>query len=212
MQESNRTSGADSRIIRDQATRWNLTLRPLALIFALATAPLLFYAIARLIYRAADAEAKFVDVVIVAILAIVNAGLLAAALYVTVRARKFGRSHLELLSAPVGIGGAVLGTIVTGRPVTFTSPVRVALRCEERRITGDRGGNRSIVWQTEQAIDPPPSSSADTATRFPIKFMIPRDCPPTTHKSPYVTWRLTVHASMQGINYYATFRIPVVEA
>ncbi len=70
---------------------------------------------------------------------LVDGALLGAAGYVTLRSRKFERSHLELPTFPV-IDGELLGTIVTSKPIAATSHVQVALMCEERRITGNRGG------------------------------------------------------------------------
>jgi hypothetical protein len=198
--------------IGDQAIRWNLLLWPMALVFTLATSLPLIDAITRVIHPAAKAGATISDYLFLTVLVLTNAGFLSAAIYVTVRSRKFGRSRLELSTTPIATGGDLVGVIITGKPVAFASSVRVTLLCEERRITGNRAGNCSTLWASEQVIDLPPFSISAIDTRIPVHFTIPADCSPTTRKSPYITWRLAAHALVDGVDYYATFRVPIVKS
>ena len=57
-----------------------------------------------------------------------------------------------------------------------------------------------------------PVARVDGGSCIPVEFAIPADCLATTRESPYVTWRVAAYASMDGINYYATFRVPVAAA
>jgi hypothetical protein len=211
MQKSTLINGGQIIIVADQSRRWILLLWPMALVFFVATLLPLTDSVEHILDRPALGRVRWDEYVFASMIVLVDVALLGAAGYVTLRRRKFGRSHLELATFPV-IGGELVGTIVTSKPIAATSHVYVALLCEERRIAGSRGSDLSMLWQCKHAVDLVPVARMDGGSRIPVEFTIPADCSATTRESPYVTWRVAAYGSMVGIDYYATFRIPVVAA
>ena len=137
MSKSPRVNCGQINVVADRARRWNLLLWPMALVFMWSTLLPLADCAGRILRRPVQPRG-WDDYLIVAVIALVDIALLGAAGYVTLRSRKFGRSHLELATLPV-IGGELVGTIVTSRPIADASHVQVALICEDAGLPAAGG-------------------------------------------------------------------------
>jgi hypothetical protein len=71
---------------------------------------------------------------------------------------------------------------------------------------------REVLWEEEQrGAGSAPSGSAYRA--MPVRFLLPGDRPPATldGASEGIAWELTITAAMPGVDYAATFQVPVLE-
>jgi hypothetical protein len=99
------------------------------------------------------------------------------------------------------------GTVRTPSDVRPPEGYRVVLTCIRRETTGS-GKNRStterVLWQDERR-------SMGSATGLPVAFAIPGDALPCDPVSggDRVLWRLGVTGEVPGVDYSATFEVPV---
>jgi hypothetical protein len=197
------TATPPSAIRPDQSVRWNWLLWPLAVIFTAITLLLVVDTLNTPSARNAD------GLLTTGIFVLMDAAAVGGAIYVTVRRRKFGASRLELATCPAVIGEELVGEIVIPNPKHLTNDVHVRLSCIERRLTGGRGGNPTVLWQAEQTLTP--ASSDDQGSRVPVRFAIPHHCSPTNHEDKIIRWQLSATSPTPGVDFYATFRVPVVK-
>lgn len=151
----------------------------------------------------------------VLIFPLVGLALLVWAIRAAIRFRRFGVSRLDLDTVPAPIGRALRGTVVATGVTGPLEPLRVILTCV-RRVTSGSGKNRStsesILWQEEQRLPGQQTRSAEgMTTAIPISFALPRDVEPSDATNPrnQVVWRLSVSADVPGVDYAATFEVPV---
>jgi hypothetical protein len=88
----------------------------------------------------------------------------------------------------------------------------VTLTCINRITTGSgkgRSTRENILWQEERPIRR--VHQVGRATAVPIAFRLPRDVRPsdTSEHEDQVIWRLEVRAELPGVDYHATFDVPV---
>jgi hypothetical protein len=146
---------------------------------------------------------------------LVGVGLLTWAIRTTLRYSKYGVSRLELSTIPGTIGRTLAGTV---RATTVLQPeegFQATLSCI-RRVTTRSGKNsstsESILWQEEQRVRGEPSRDASgLGTRIPVAFRLPRDAEPCDASDPNnrILWRLSLSASVLGIDYDSAFEVPV---
>ena len=138
--------------------------------------------------------------------------LLAAAIYSAMRTSRYGRSVLELDAVPAPIGRELAGTIHVAKGLDPEHGVQLTLTCV-RRITTGSGKNRStreeILWQDDQSI--PVVGRQYDGVAIPVRMAIPADGEPCDDSDPWnrVLWRLAARAVTPGIDYAATFEVPV---
>jgi hypothetical protein len=179
-----------------------------AVLWTLISAPILFF-IPRELQRKPIAAIGFV-------FPIIGIGLLAWAVMLTLRWRRFGQAWFEM-AAPASSGGMCAGSIRTrlDRP----SPgdrlvVTVKLTCLQRIVSG-RGKHRSvrehILWREEQDVPAEHILFTPTGAAIPIQFALPADALETTasKRSGGVFWALTVDASLPGVDLHEDFDVPV---
>jgi hypothetical protein len=137
----------------------------------------------------------------------VGIGLLIWALRATLRLRRYGTSVLELKTLPAVVGHVLEGTVRTPAGLRPAEGFWVTLTCV-RRVTSGSGRNRStsesIVWQDEHRTEA-------GGVGIPIAFAIPPDATPSDPQrgQDRTLWRLEVSAEVPGIDYSATFEVPV---
>jgi len=138
--------------------------------------------------------------------------LLAAAIYSAMRSGRYGRSVLELNAVPAPIGRELAGTIHVARGLDPDHGVQLTLTCV-RRITTGSGKSRStreeILWQDEQSVSG--VSPQYDGVGIPVRMAIPADGEPCDDSNPWnrVLWRVAARATTPGIDYAATFEVPV---
>jgi hypothetical protein len=134
-------------------------------------------------------------------------GLLVWAVRATLRYRRYGSSRFDLATRPAIVGHVLEGTVRTPSDLRPPEGYHVVLSCIRRETTGS-GKNRStterVLWQDERR-------TMGGAARLPVAFAIPHDvlpCDPGSAGDP-VLWRLAVTGEVPGVDYSATFEVPV---
>ena len=140
---------------------------------------------------------------------LVGIGLLIAAVRGTIRARTFPPSFLTLDTMPVPIGGALEGTLQVPYSLRDAGSIRIRLTCY--RITRSGKNTHSTpVWQDEQDL---PGMQVTTDGRhglLPVRIVIPHDAPGSTiDYGPRISWQMDLSADVPGVDYYASFAVPV---
>jgi hypothetical protein len=145
----------------------------------------------------------------------VGIGLLVWAVRATIRYRRFGISRLELTTRPGIVGHSLAGTVRTTTPLRPADGFQVCLRCI-RRVTSGTGDNRSssesTLWQEEARIQGQVSRDASgMGTAIPVAFAIPADAVACDDRDSdnRVLWRLELSAGVPGVDYAASFEVPV---
>jgi hypothetical protein len=138
---------------------------------------------------------------------LIGMGLLAWAVRTTIRYRRYGVSRFELSRNPGVVGHTLAGTVRTPSDLRPPEGFDVVLSCIRRETTGS-GKNRSttehLLWQDERRTMGGPGG-------LPVAFAIPSDARPSDpgHSDNRVLWRLRVTGDVTGIDYAATFEVPV---
>jgi hypothetical protein len=138
---------------------------------------------------------------------IVGLGLVVRAVRATLRYRRFGTSPFALSTVPGVVGHALEGTVRAPAGLRPAEGFRVVLSCIQRETTGS-GKNRStterILWQDERR-------TMGGGAGIPVAFAIPPDAAPTDpgRASSGVLWRLQLTGEVPGVDYVATFEVPV---
>lgn len=144
----------------------------------------------------------------------VGAFLLWAAVYQTIKWRKFGRVRFVPSGLPGAIGGYLGGVIEVPARLVLESDARVALRCV-RRVTRGSGKNRStsesVLWEKEELVARDHFLGSIDRTDIPVLFHIPSGCPPWNDDDPndQVVWRLVASAAVPGVDFSTSFEVPV---
>jgi hypothetical protein len=129
---------------------------------------------------------------------------------------KYGESVFQMATVPGVIGGKLAGVVLTSARVRPEKGFRVILCCKHRFSTGtDKDENRRpywlTLWKDEQTITHGLSEADFTKTAIPILFAIPYDAQPSDFcpSDNYISWHLTVTADVPGLDYGASFEVPV---
>jgi hypothetical protein len=146
---------------------------------------------------------------------IVGAGLMVWAVRLTLRSRKFGVSRLTLSTIPGTIGHTLQGMVQTTSVIDSSEGFRVTLSCI-RRVTTQSGKSGStseqILWQDDRLVPGAVRHDAHgESTSVPVGFLIPSDAraSDSTNPNDKLLWRVQVGADVPGIDYEATFEVPV---
>jgi hypothetical protein len=146
---------------------------------------------------------------------LVGLGLLARAIQLSIRKRKYGVSRLELDTLPAAIGQKLTGTVRTTMASLPAGQFLAELTCIRRTITrSGKSGSTSerILWQERQQVRGEQiRDAAGMGVRIPISFPLPRDVEPwdTSDSNNKILWRLEVSAEVPGVDYAARFEVPV---
>jgi hypothetical protein len=143
--------------------------------------------------------------VFLAIFGLAGLGLIALTVYVARFARKFSPAVFEMSGVPGVLGGWLRGTIQMPPQVPEGTEASVRLVCERRR--SGSGPPTYDVWKGEV--------SARTSSRIAVAFRIPFNLPESdlpdmpSRGTMWVTWLLSISASLPGVDYTAVFDVPV---
>ncbi len=138
--------------------------------------------------------------------------------------RKFGESVCELAVTPVAPGEWLRGRVHTGVPQTMRpkDDFQVHVRCinvyeTTRTRPGDPSDRRTelhsdVLWETERREAGTGSSRNLVALAVPVELELPASIPPGMlgRTGTGVHWELEVRARLTGLDYLATFRLPVL--
>lgn len=143
-------------------------------------------------------------------LPIFGAAWVACAVYDSLKARKFGRSYLEIDTLPGTIGGSFRGTLVVIGSVASINQIQLTMLCKTKHREGRESSARTL-WKTSQTIQPDTPAYGQDQLRVPFEIDIPSDCLPCDDSNPkaIVYWQLRAKAAIPGINLDTTFRVPI---
>ncbi len=138
------------------------------------------------------------------------------AIYLVLRYLKYGRSVLSFERFPFFLGETFDATFTNNKGIGFFRRLSFTWRCvEEVYETHGTGKNRRTqavcyqIYGDTREIDQPGQHSGWNEP-VPVSFPIPADQPPTALASgPPSYWELEIHADTPGIDYRATFLVPV---
>lgn len=191
-----------SRRISDESRRATAALWAFAILWNAIASPSLVFMPAEL--------AKGNSAILLALaFPLVGAGLLVAAGRATLRAMRFRRSTFVLDTLPAPVGGELRGRVeVDYAPLAEASSVVVRLSAVDRRSSG-KSTTEKIVWQEEYQLPRGALLRTMNGVAIPIEIDIPPDAPQSRPDMPQMLWRLTIDAELPGIDYTATFVVPV---
>ena len=142
--------------------------------------------------------------------------LICVAGYFVLQWKRFGDTVFHMAAVPGVLGGRLQGLIRIPTVIMPEKDVEVALDCI-RKITTGSGKNRStresILWQCEKALPKNALFQESRATAIPIDIHIPVDQPASddSDSSNELIWRLRVKAEVPGVDYAASFDVPVFQ-
>ncbi|HSM93834.1 MAG TPA: hypothetical protein VLT47_13205 [Anaeromyxobacteraceae bacterium] len=148
-------------------------------------------------------------------------GLVGAVVRQLLQHRKFGRSVLVLERAPVQLGEPLAARVRTGIPRGEAPPaVRLRLEClhlweEESGMGEDRKTtrHRDRLWSDERQATAGYQAVAGgkVAVVVSVAFDLPADQPAArSDSSDAIVWELGIHVPLPGLDYRASFRLPVI--
>ena len=151
---------------------------------------------------------------LLAFLCLLEALLLASAIYRSLMRRRFGKTRFVCGPLPFSPGASVTGQIYLRMEPEAEHGVQLVLRCV-RRITRGSGKYRNTyevpVWNTSQVVPVSALGSSELGKSVPVRFMIPADALETNNENSNnrILWRLHAKADVPGIDYSDNFEIPV---
>ncbi|NIR44239.1 MAG: hypothetical protein GWN99_08935 [Gemmatimonadetes bacterium] len=138
--------------------------------------------------------------------------LLGRAIYLTLRHRKYGVSVLRLATVPGVVGRALRGVILTDSWIRPADGFPVKLLCVNRVVS--RSGNRrsvreTVLWEDAQRVTR--AHQVGRATAIPVGFRLPADARESdaSDSSDQIIWRVETSASVPGVDFGASFDVPV---
>jgi hypothetical protein len=138
-----------------------------------------------------------------------------AAVRSALRYRRFGVSCLDLERVPIPVGHPLVGTVRAALDGPPAGGFRVVLSCIDR-VTSGTGDSRTttenVRWQEERRVDGTlVRDERGIGVTVPIAIPTAADAPGTNEAMPRntIVWRLAISASVPGVDYAATFDVPV---
>ena len=127
---------------------------------------------------------------------------------------KFGDSTFIMDIKPGVIGGPLKGKIHTKVNIKPENGFHLTLSCINRvrtRSGKNRHTHEYVRWQNECNIAHEMYEYDPSRSVIPVLFQIPYDCSQTNSDNPNnnILWRLKIKAKVPGVDYEATFEVPV---
>jgi hypothetical protein len=132
--------------------------------------------------------------------------LLGLAVYQLALVLKYVPVVFEMGSFPGVLGGPVSGTVQLPPNVPAGAETAISLSCV-RVSSGSRSNTRTVIWQDETRTHAP--ATGLLSILFTIPFDLPASTPQGEGGTTRITWELSVSASVPGVDYSASFNIPV---
>lgn len=143
--------------------------------------------------------------------------LLAWAIVLTERWRKYGASVFEMSAVPAAPGAPLRGLVIIGRSLAPPDGFRVSLQCVNVVITGsgkDSSTSEYVRWEDLYVTRTDLLTRDRDRTGVAVAFDLPADAHETDerHSRDRWIWRLRVVAEVEGVDYHETFDVPVFRA
>lgn len=144
-----------------------------------------------------------------------GAGMILAAIYQTLRRRKYASSLCRFDALPIPLGRTLRGEVETRASDVPEQGFLVRLT-NLRRLVKSSGKNtsveESIIWQDEQRVGAGAAMPGPNGVRVPFRFNLPvHDGEPADESNARdrILWRLEVTGDVPGIDYRGVFELPV---
>ena len=126
----------------------------------------------------------------------------------TLRKRKFGTSHLELVSGPVWIGGKLEAVIQAPIDLEKVKDARATFACV---YSSSPDTEDKVLWKEDRGFGRAQMRQDAQGVRIAVEFELPANLPETHSRNFYdsVSWMLNIAATVPGMNYVARFEVPV---
>lgn len=154
--------------------------------------------------------------VIAFILPLVGVILIILAIISVMRQIKFGESLFHMRGANGVIGGMLQGTVDTSVNIDPEDGFDLKLSCIYKYTTGsgkNRRTHEEVLWRGETKVYRELLYKDKTRSSIPVNFLIPSESVMESESnwfsSSSVTWRLDVKAKVPGLDYKASFEVPV---
>jgi hypothetical protein len=137
--------------------------------------------------------------------------LVGQSILIRLREAKFRDVRFTFSSLPGVIGGRLAGRVELAFMLPAGSNVSLVLSCVRSYVSGN-GDSRSrwenVLWQAKQTVSP---YVGGPGSYLPVDFTIPYDARETDTSNPNdeVFWRLTATAILPGLDFRASFGVPV---
>ncbi len=149
---------------------------------------------------------------IVLLFPLIGVGLIGWAVYAWRQAARWGTSRLQLTRLPGVLGGTVEALLHAPPNLRPQSGFRVVLQCVREYRDSDNDLRTKTLWQDTTTLATDDAVYEPESTVLPIYFEAPYDLPESTvGQALDVNWRLAVRAQVPGIDYSASFEVPVVK-
>jgi hypothetical protein len=132
--------------------------------------------------------------------------LLGLAVYQLALALKYVPVVFEMSTFPGVLGGTVSGAFQVPPNVPSGAETTITLSCV-RVSSGGKNTTRSCIWQDETRTHAP--ATGLLSILFTVPFDLPASTSPGESGTTRITWELRVAASVPGVDYGASFDIPV---
>ena len=187
-----------SRRIRDHSGKGILLLWGFALLWNAIAAPVLLF-----LPRELEKGNRLAWTML--LFPLVGLALLLFAMRATLRVLRFRNSTLVLDTLPAPIGGTLRGTVEVPHSLGNASAVTLRLNAITRVRTRNET-EETTFCHDEREVDPASLRQTAEGTAIPVEMPIPDDGSPSDADT---TWQLVVDAEVPGIDYNATFDVPV---
>ncbi len=178
-----------------------------AVFWNLASAPLCFI----VVDEVQDGNTKILLALIFPAIGVV---FIIAFIYLFLRWLKFGKTTFHMASVPGVLGGRLRGTIRIPTVLLLKKEIVLVLECVRTYRTHDSkesGKENVVLWQMDTVLLPSALLHKGRATFLPVDFYVPYDKPVSNDSNPdnTFTWTLRVEAPMPGVNFTASFDVPI---
>ena len=137
--------------------------------------------------------------------------LLSRSALAALRESKFRQMRLKLSTLPGVIGGRVEGNLETTYVFPPGTQMTLTLSCVRSYVSGS--GDSQSHWETAlwQDTQVAPAYLGGPGSSIPLAFTTPYDSRETDGRNPSdeIFWKLTANAALEGLDFRATFRLPV---
>lgn len=129
----------------------------------------------------------------------------------SIRHFRYGMS-LCLIDEKAGVlGKTMTGKIITKSDVSATGDFTIEIQCLETYESGTSKNKTSSTrsrWQTKCTV---PSPGLRSSSGIPFTFSLPKTAPETAYQleTGKISWQVMIKAPTQGVDYTATFVVPV---
>jgi len=154
---------------------------------------------------------------------LIGAFLVGGVVRAALRRARFKVSRLDLDAVPVPLGRTLSGAVRTHLAELPAGGFQLTLSCVRTERSGSGSSSSTwtrVVWQDEATAPgrlgaPPPAPGETRAVSpvalVPVAFRIPPEAESTDHhdSSNAVAWKLEVEAKEPGVDYHASFELPI---